>query len=474
MTPSEIISVWMPKPPWLPAASRRPISSGIAPMPNWRIASGGMRSATRRAIAMSSGDASASGIVTSASSCSTHVSTSETCTRFPPSSGTPATRGMFAFTSAMASRSGSRAASRNGRYVAPACTPKLSQPSVVGRRRHGEDDPRLQAEAETLEGAEVRRLIRHPRPGGPREALDGTEEAAHDAYRGVLEERVGTHQQTGVENDVHEIAAGAERIEKASRLPGDEAAGDRVARPDEPRRRIELEPLPLRHRSSRYPVRPARGTAPAGSGLRRHADVGIPSLFPSHGHRARRRIEELRIDRSESPEEYPWRRRLLLLGLAVALVAVAAWWFLGGAPAAEVETAVVTEARAGGAAASVLDASGYVVARRQATVSSKVTGRLVEVAIEEGVAVKEGEVLARLDDSNARRALEHAEARVVAATSAQHELSVRLREAELQLGRVRELAKTGVESRRALDVAEAERDSFAAAARGLARRGEGG
>jgi len=175
----------------------------------------------------------------------------------------------------------------------------------------------------------------------------------------------------------------------------------------------------------------------------------------------RRRIEELRIDRSESPEEYPWRR-LLLLGLAVALVAVAAWWFLGGAPAAEVETAVVTEARAGGAAASVLDASGYVVARRQATVSSKVTGRLVEVAIEEGVAVKEGEVLARLDDSNARRALEHAEARVVAATSAQHELSVRLREAELQLGRVRELAKTGVESRRALDVAEAERDSFAA------------
>jgi len=110
----------------------------------------------------------------------------------------------------------------------------------------------------------------------------------------------------------------------------------------------------------------------------------------------------------------------------------------------------------------VLDASGYVVARRQATVSSKVTGRLVEVAIEEGMSVTEGQVLARLDDSNARRALEHAEARVRAATSAQNELAVRLREADRQLVRVHELAKTGIESRRALDAALAERDSFAA------------
>ncbi len=176
----------------------------------------------------------------------------------------------------------------------------------------------------------------------------------------------------------------------------------------------------------------------------------------------RRRLEELRIDRSETPAENPWRRRVLLLGLSVLLVAVAAWWFLGGARALEVETATVAEARAGTPAASVLDASGYVVARRQATVASKVTGRLVEVAIEEGMSVEEGQVLARLDDANARRALEHAEARVRASTSAQHELSVRLREAELQLGRVRELAKTGIESRRALDVAQAEHDSFAA------------
>jgi RND family efflux transporter MFP subunit len=176
----------------------------------------------------------------------------------------------------------------------------------------------------------------------------------------------------------------------------------------------------------------------------------------------RRRLDDLHIDRSEMPDAPPWRRRLGLLVASIALVGAAVWWFLGAAAAPEVVTAPVVAARAGAAAASVLDASGYVVARRQATVSSKITGRLVEVGFEEGSRVREGQVLARLDDANARRALELAEARVAAARSALAELTVRLREAELQLARIRELAATGVESRRALDMAIAERDSFAA------------
>lgn len=79
----------------------------------------------------------------------------------------------------------------------------------------------------------------------------------------------------------------------------------------------------------------------------------------------------------------------------------------------------------GGSAAglvSVLDASGYIVAQRQATVSAKTTGRLQELYIEEGQRVKAGEVIARLDDSNslaalaqARAGLEQAEASVRAA-----------------------------------------------------------
>jgi RND family efflux transporter MFP subunit len=177
----------------------------------------------------------------------------------------------------------------------------------------------------------------------------------------------------------------------------------------------------------------------------------------------RRRLEELRIDRSETTEESPWPRRLLLLGVSVVLVAVGAWWFLG-TRAPELDMAPVAEARAGASAASVsvLDASGYVVARRQATVASKITGRLVEVTVEEGMAVEDGQVLARLDDANARRALELAEARVAAARSTLDEIEVRLHEADLTLGRTRELSKQGVASRSDLDAAEAARNSFAA------------
>ena len=82
-----------------------------------------------------------------------------------------------------------------------------------------------------------------------------------------------------------------------------------------------------------------------------------------------------------------------------------------------VEAAVVQERATSGPAggASVLNASGYVTARRRATVSSKVTGKVIEVNVEEGMAVKEGQVLARLDDAQPRAALHLAEAQAEAA-----------------------------------------------------------
>jgi RND family efflux transporter MFP subunit len=175
----------------------------------------------------------------------------------------------------------------------------------------------------------------------------------------------------------------------------------------------------------------------------------------------RRRLDELRIDRSEAAPESPWRRRVLLVGVSVVLVVLGAWWFLGG-KAVELDTATVVEAQAGAARASVLDASGYVVARRQATIASKVTGRLTEVTVEEGMSVKDGQILARLDDANARHALALAEAQATAAGSTLNEIQVRLHEAGLELGRNRALAATGVASRSALDAAQASRDSFAA------------
>ena len=68
--------------------------------------------------------------------------------------------------------------------------------------------------------------------------------------------------------------------------------------------------------------------------------------------------------------------------------------------------------RAAGTQASVLNASGYVTARRRATVSSKITGKVIEVNVDEGMAVRQGQVLARLDDSTPRAALALAQSQV--------------------------------------------------------------
>ena len=111
---------------------------------------------------------------------------------------------------------------------------------------------------------------------------------------------------------------------------------------------------------------------------------------------------------------------------------------------------------------SVLDASGYVVARRRATVSSKITGKIIEVLVEEGLEVEKGQILARLDDSIPRRQLELAEARLESARSSLREIEVRLDEAELELRRGQELSGAGVSSQSALDRAQAEYDSQAA------------
>ena len=92
----------------------------------------------------------------------------------------------------------------------------------------------------------------------------------------------------------------------------------------------------------------------------------------------------------------------------------------------EVEVATVSE-RAAGTQAAVLNASGYVTARRRATVASKITGKLVEVNVEEGMAVREGQVLARLDDATLRATLALAEARVEAARRGVRENEVRFK-----------------------------------------------
>ena len=125
-------------------------------------------------------------------------------------------------------------------------------------------------------------------------------------------------------------------------------------------------------------------------------------------------LKELRIDRKAPPPEPTSRRGLwITLGVIAVLLALAAagWALFGREKPIEVRTAPTVAMGNGGAAASVLDASGYVVARRMATVSAKITGKVREVLIEEGMKVDAGQVMATLDpvDADASRALSQAQ-----------------------------------------------------------------
>jgi RND family efflux transporter MFP subunit len=172
-------------------------------------------------------------------------------------------------------------------------------------------------------------------------------------------------------------------------------------------------------------------------------------------------LSALRIEREPlGPGASRWVKWLALL-VTVAGAGLGAWlWFTRERPV-EVEVATVTE-RAAGTQASVLNASGYVTARRRATVSSKVTGKLIEVNVEEGMAVREGQVLARLDDSTLRASLALAEAQLAAARRSVPETEVRLDEARTTLRRQQQLHKEGLATPAELDQAEAEVNSLQA------------
>ena len=155
-----------------------------------------------------------------------------------------------------------------------------------------------------------------------------------------------------------------------------------------------------------------------------------------------------------------WGKWVLVLVL-LAAVGGGAWYWLARERPVEVEVAAVTE-RAAGAQASVLNASGYVTARRRATVSSKVTGKVIEVNVEEGMEVREGQVLARLDDSTLQAALRLYRAQLEAAKRQIPESEVRLEQARVMLRRQEQLRQQGLNTPNDIDNARAEVDSLVA------------
>ena len=125
-------------------------------------------------------------------------------------------------------------------------------------------------------------------------------------------------------------------------------------------------------------------------------------------------LNNLKIDRSQEGESEPFPTKIVSIIAAFVLVLlVGGWFFFDEEDIQEVTTFTVKSVNASGSSASsILDASGYVVARRKATVSSKITGKVLEVLIEEGMYVEEGQLLAQLDDRTYKADLEYAESQL--------------------------------------------------------------
>lgn len=170
-------------------------------------------------------------------------------------------------------------------------------------------------------------------------------------------------------------------------------------------------------------------------------------------------LDGLRISRPavEARRRTPW---WVIAPIALVVLALGAW-ALTREGAKEV-TVAPAKAVASSSRGAVLNASGYVTARRQATVSSKVTGKVVEVFVEEGMQVKEGQELARLDAAHPSRGLALAQAEAAAAASALEETRVRIREAQLDYDRAERLARSEISSRADLDRARAQLDAVRA------------
>lgn len=172
-------------------------------------------------------------------------------------------------------------------------------------------------------------------------------------------------------------------------------------------------------------------------------------------------LDSLRITaekRKNNSSGKRWIWIVLAVVVIVLLAAVASAYFTRKP---EVEVAIARKPAAGGPT-GVLNASGYVTPRRRATIAAKITGRVTRVFFDEGTRVSQGQLLATLDDSDVRRALDAAKADRDTSEAAIDDYEVQLRNAIIELHRTEDLQKAGVQTQQALDTARMTADSLRA------------
>ena len=172
-------------------------------------------------------------------------------------------------------------------------------------------------------------------------------------------------------------------------------------------------------------------------------------------------LTRLRIDRDVAPIRRRRRRRWIVLAIVALLVVAAAAWFLLQPRAATVQTTPIVTTHPSQQFV-VLNATGYVVAQRKAAISSKATGRLEWLGVAEGSRVKEGDVIARIDNRDVVAQAQSAQASVRAAEALVQQAEVERQNAEVEYRRNQELVEKNFISRSALDTAKARLDRAAA------------
>jgi len=167
------------------------------------------------------------------------------------------------------------------------------------------------------------------------------------------------------------------------------------------------------------------------------------------------RIHDTKRTSAGSGKRWLW---IVLALILLVLVAAAASAFLNRKT--EVQVASSTKPATG--PTGVLNASGYITPRRRATIAAKITGRVTGVYFDEGTRVTDGQLLATLDDSDVRRALDSAKADRDSSQAAIADYEVQLRNAEIELRRAEQLQKEGVQTQEFLDNARTSADSLRA------------
>jgi RND family efflux transporter MFP subunit len=172
-------------------------------------------------------------------------------------------------------------------------------------------------------------------------------------------------------------------------------------------------------------------------------------------------LDQLRIERPADVDAGGSRWWIwIVVVLVVAALGGAGWWYATQrGVAVSAATAQKAPADMPVGPGSILDASGYVVARRQATVSSKIMGKVVEVSIEEGQRVERGQVIARLDDTNARAALAQSLAQREQAKANLNAADVAFQNAQPTFQRNQQQFERAVISAQAFDTAKASFDT---------------